>query len=274
MDAEPAADLRRLTDEARQIWDQKATWWDSHFGEDANLFVRPTVERLLDLQPGQRVLDIACGNGAFSRRMAQLGARVVACDFSETFLRLARARTAADLAGLIEYRLVDATDEAQVLALGPEPFDAAVCTMGLMDMATIEPLMGALSRLLKPAGRFVFAVTHPCFNTGGVTRVIEEEDRAGQLVTTRSVQVSRYLTPRIGQGVGVIGEPLAHTYFDRPLNVLFAPCFQAGFVLDSFEELAANPPREPAQHRPGSWSHFQEIPLFLVVRLRRWPATP
>jgi 2-polyprenyl-3-methyl-5-hydroxy-6-metoxy-1,4-benzoquinol methylase len=119
--------------------------------------IAPITERLLDLKRGERVLEIACGNGAFARRMAALGARVVACDFAEMFVERAQARTVEN-ADRIEYRVVDATDEAALLALGAQSFDAAVCTMGLMDMPEIDPLLRALSQLLKPRARVVFAV--------------------------------------------------------------------------------------------------------------------
>ena len=65
-----------LSGETRETWEQIAGFWDEHFGE-GNAFhralVAPAVERLLALQPGEHVLDAACGNGAFARRMASLG---------------------------------------------------------------------------------------------------------------------------------------------------------------------------------------------------------
>src|ERR687885_2751672 len=170
-------DLNRAT---REIWDSKARFWDERMGE-GNQFQRvligPASERLLQVQPDQVILEIACGNGVFSRRLASLGAWVVATDFSATFLDLARART-TELPERIEYRLIDATDESQLLALGKRRFDAAVCNMALMDMVTIEPLMRALAQLLRPGGRFVFSLLHPAFNNPGGTRLaLEEEDR-------------------------------------------------------------------------------------------------
>src|SRR5512136_2653255 len=112
-------DPNDLNRETQQIWDANARFWDARFGEGnafQRLLISPATERLLALRPGELVLDAACGNGAFSRRMAELGARVVAFDFSEQFLERARARTAerADLAGRIEYHHIDATDEAQL----------------------------------------------------------------------------------------------------------------------------------------------------------------
>jgi SAM-dependent methyltransferase len=89
---------------------------------------------LLKVQPGETVLDVACGNGVFSRRLAELGARVVAVDFSEKFVELARVRTEeAGYGDAVEYLVADATDEERMLALGEERFDGAVCNMALED---------------------------------------------------------------------------------------------------------------------------------------------
>jgi SAM-dependent methyltransferase len=272
--AHPMDEVHRVSQEAQEIWDRLAPWWDAKVGENANLTVWPTLERLLALRPDERVLEIACGNGAFARRMAELGAHVIACDFSAQFLRLAQERSNGrpDLAGHVAYRLIDATDARQLATLGQMgEFDAAVCVMGLMDMASIDPLLAALAKLLKPRGRFVFALTHPCFNTTGTKKVVEEEDQQGKLVTERSIKVSRYLRPWSTKGAGIDGQPAAHYYFERPLSVLFASCFRAGFALDGFEELAPPPPPDPSQLRPFSWAYFQEVPAFLVGRLRLIP---
>src|SRR5437762_11300760 len=169
-------DLDQLNAETQSIWDRNADWWDDYIGPEGNAFHRtsigPATERLLQVQPGELVLDIACGNGQFARRMADLGARIVACDFSAKFLERAR-RHNATYEDRIEYHQVNATDPAQLLKLGEGRYDAAVCTMALMDMAAIEPLAETLPKLLKPGGRFVFSVTHPCFNTTGVRRLVE-----------------------------------------------------------------------------------------------------
>src|SRR5438067_2306865 len=111
--------LKTFTRETQTLWDTKAEYWDELMGEEGNKFysmlVRPAAEKLLEVKPGERVLDVACGNGVFARRLARLGARVVATDYSPKLLERARARDSQDS---IEYRLVDATEEAQLLALG------------------------------------------------------------------------------------------------------------------------------------------------------------
>src|SRR5207247_568992 len=69
----PARDLQRAKAEVRAAWNESAAFWDQRMG-DGNEFVEvlvwPATERLLDLRPGERVLDVACGSGLSSRRLA------------------------------------------------------------------------------------------------------------------------------------------------------------------------------------------------------------
>jgi SAM-dependent methyltransferase len=263
-------DTAALTQESRAIWNTKAAFWDERMGVEGNAFQRllvgPATERLLALRAGELVLDVACGNGVMARRLAAGGAWVVACDFSEVFVERARARTAPELRERIEYAVADATDEEQLLALGEGRFDAVVCNMAFMDMATLDPLLRAGRRLLKPEGRFVFCLTHPCFNMPSHRKVAEEEDRGGQIVVTYSIKVASYLRPTVEKGGGMPGEPQPHYYFHRSLSGLLAACFGAGFVLDGLEEPAFS---EPIQSDLVlNWGHYPDIPPVLACRLR------
>jgi 2-polyprenyl-3-methyl-5-hydroxy-6-metoxy-1,4-benzoquinol methylase len=258
----------RLVAEVRDIWNTKAAFWDEHMG-DGNAFqlelISPAVERLLAVRHGERILDVGCGNGVSSRRLAHLGARVVAIDASARFLELARSRS-QELSDQIEYQLIDATDEAQLLALGEGRFDALVCNMVLMDMPVIDPLARAGRRLLAPGGRFIFAVQHPAFNSNAVRFCAETETRGdGIEVTRHAVKMSDYLVVPAGKGTGMPGEPEPHWYFHRPLHELFGAFFQAGFVLDGLEE----PALETRNTNPHelSWSNMPGIPPVLVARL-------
>jgi 2-polyprenyl-3-methyl-5-hydroxy-6-metoxy-1,4-benzoquinol methylase len=263
---------------ARQVhenWNKKAAFWDERMGE-GNAFQRvlisPATERLLKVRSTETVLDVACGNGVFSRRLAELGAAVVAIDFSEKFVELAQARTKeAGYCDAVEYLVADATDEERMLALGEERFDAAVCNMALMDMPTIDPLMRALRRLLKPTGRFVFSVQHPAFNSNAIRLVLEGEDRDGALVETYSVEVTGYLHVPPGKGAGMPGEPVPHLYFHRPLSELFGACFKAGFTVDGMEEPSFAEIGDGSRSDASpffSWENFPDIPPVLVARAR------
>jgi 2-polyprenyl-3-methyl-5-hydroxy-6-metoxy-1,4-benzoquinol methylase len=263
-------DRSQANDAAKRAWDQNARFWDERMGEGndfVEVLIWPATHRLLGLKPGERVLDIACGTGFSSRRMAAIGANVVACDFSEQMLKHARERS-GPLPSKIQYSAVDATDYDALLALGEGTFDAALCNMALFDMAEIGPLMQALSKLLRPGGRFVFSVIHPCFNNPHMSHVAEMEERDGNFVTTYSVKIYGYMSSTIKRGVAMSGQPVEHPYFHRPLSRLLGAGLEAGLVLDALEE-SAFPREHPHGSTPLSWGgNYSEIPPVLVARMR------
>jgi ubiquinone/menaquinone biosynthesis C-methylase UbiE len=253
----------------RDAWEANAEIWDARMGEEGNDFFNllcwPSLASLLDIQPGRRYLDIACGNGLTSRRLAARGCQVTAFDFSANLIEKAKARE--NPGSLIDYRVVDATDEQQLLALGDAQFEAALSNMALFDMANIEVLFQTLPRLLKSKGIFVFSITHPCFNNSSSVHTLEESDD-GEIKTVYSVKISRYMTPYHAMGLALRNQPKPQMYFERPLQYYLNLGFQNGFVLDGFEERAFQP--DGPQTSPLGWGgKFSEIPPVLVARFRK-----
>lgn len=257
-----------LSEQTRKIWDANASWWDEKVGE-GNQFQReligPATDKLLDVKERETILDIACGNGNYARRLADQGAQVMACDFSEIFIQRAQEKSKG-YENRIKFRVIDATDKEQLLALGRDRYDAAVCTMAIMDMVMINPLFQMLPRLLVPGGRFVFSITHPCFNSGHIVRVAEEEDLNGELNTRYGVKVFDYRDERPLMGIGIIGQPEPQFYFHRTLSTIVNTCFSAGFIIDGLEEPYFEPNAKAT--RVFSWSNFTKIPPVLLIRAR------
>ena len=271
----PESDWPELAEEAQSRWNQNAAFWDDYMGDENNTFhnilVRPAMESLLTVKPGDRVLDIGCGNGNYARRLAELGARVTAIDTSEEIIERARARSKGlvgnGTAGSIDYRVIDVCDITGLEALGSDTFDAAVSNMAVMDMAVVAPLFEGVHKLLKPGGIFVCSLTHPCFQAPYATRYVEQEDRDGEMIKKFGIKIERYLTPQPFEGLGIEGQPVPQYYFHRPLSVLLPLCFEAGFVLDGFEERSFDE-SVPANHA-FSWANFKETPPMMAMRLSR-----
>ncbi len=267
-----SAPIENANDKTRQAWNTNAAFWDAHMGDTGNDFVNvlqwPSLERLLPLRVGTRLLDIACGNGVMARRMARHGASVVASDFAAQMVELARGRTSVD-DGDIRYHVVDATDEAALRALGEGSFDGALANMALFDMAEVDPLFRALMHLLKPGGVFVFTLMHPCFNNPYALHTAEKEDREGNLITTYAMRVLRYMTPFMRRGLAIRGQPEPQIYFHRPLHDILGRGLAVGFVIDALEERAFAP--EHGQGNPQlAWNgNFSEFPPVMVVRMRK-----
>ncbi len=213
--------------ESLEAWDTNAEFWDSYMGDESNFFhcdlVRPYTERLLDVQIGDLILDIACGNGNFSERLTQFGAKVVAFDYSDKMVELARKRRVKALDS-IEFKQCDATSWNELLALANgRKFNKAVANMAIMDISDVEPLFKALSEVLCVSGSFVFSTHHPCFTQ-------PNED---------------YFSSCIHKGVAVEGQPVLQNYYHRSMQDIFNIAFKNGFYVDGFHEVPFDGEKEP-----------------------------
>lgn len=114
-------------------------------------WARRLVERV-DLQPGERVLDVACGTGVLARaaslRVGPAG-RVMGVDPNPGMLTLARR-----LAPGVEWR----EGQAQALPCEDQSFDAVLSQFGLMFVPAPESAMREMARVLRPGGRLAVAV--------------------------------------------------------------------------------------------------------------------
>lgn len=254
-----------FTEDSRHRWNKNAEFWDDYMGVDSNdfhrLLIKPYTEELLKICKGNKVLDIGCGNGNFSRRLLELGVIVTAIDYSEKMIECAKERTKEELHN-IDYRVIDCTNYNELMSLGIGNFESAVANMVLMDMSEIMPLIKALYNLLRVNGVFVFSITHPCFQTPGNRKIFEEEEIGNDIISRRSLQVSRYIKPETFEGVGIRKQPVAQIYFHRPLSQLFNMFFDNGFVLDGIVE----PTFEEDNKKRFEWI---EIPAVLIVRMRK-----
>ncbi len=118
----------------------------------------------VDPQPGERVLDLACGTGAMAERAARAGAIVTAVDLSPGLIETARKR-AADEGLDIDYRVGDCEN---LEGLEDASFDVAISTCGVMFAPDHEATARELARVVRPGGRIGLANWTP---DGGLGRM-------------------------------------------------------------------------------------------------------
>ena len=220
-----------------KAWEENAVFWDSFMGAHSNAFhrltVRPKVTELLNVQPDDFILDIACGNGNYSAYLAERGVSVVAFDYSPKMIELAKNRQ-SHLIDRIEFVVADATDHKSLLSLRRQkPFTKAVSNMAVMDISEIATLFRCVNQMLATNGVFVFATQHPCFVT----------------------LTEKYMTPHSYYGEAIKGQPQKQCYYHRSLQDIFHVCFQSGFVIDGFYE--------------ECFGDHKEIPAVMIVRARK-----
>ena len=101
------------------------------------------VLEMLNPKPGERILDVGCGEGSLTQKIVAAGAEVVGIDMSEEMIAAARGRG-------IDARLID----AERLPFARE-FDAVFSNAALHWVRDHDAMLAGVHRALKSGGRFV-----------------------------------------------------------------------------------------------------------------------
>lgn len=198
---------------------------------------------------GQAVLDAGCGEGYLSRLLAGRGASpVVGVDLCPELVDAARGQAADDKLD-IRYETADVA----AIPLDDATIDLIVANHVLNDLEDPAPAIVEFARVLRPGGRAVCLLLHPCFYGS-----------RGQAVDRDS-----YFRPRrIEQHFDVAGEvsPAPVVAWTRPLEDFAAAFTGAGLALTGISE----PHPSDQQRREDPWwdQNFSR-PLFLLLTARK-----
>ena len=233
------ADLQRRVQ--RYGWDRAAAHYEGFWAAQ----LRPAQDLLLDLAaaaPGERVIELACGTGLVTFRLArQIGetGRLVATDISEKMVEAVRARAEREGVHIDAKRM-----DAESLAFSDASFDLAVCALGLMYCPDPVAAMREMHRVLVAGGRGAAAVWGARRNCGWaeIFPIVERRVASevcplffqlgnadaladafrfagfGQVESRRLDVVLRYKTADDAIGAAFAGGPVAMAYsrFDGP----------------------------------------------------------
>ncbi len=249
------------------FWDNNASTWDEAMNEGSEFqlnLVEPDTLKFLNIQPSMKVLDIACGNGQMSRRLAELGAQVVAIDGSPKMIECAQQRSQGKN---ITYQVADVTKSEDLQFCESSQFDAVLCNMALMDIENIDPVFELAHKVLKDSGRFVFSITHPCFDKSVGPHITETHENKGTLKYTHSIKVEHYLTPEAMTVRAIPSLPSTHFFYHRSLGEYLNAAFSAGFSMSGIAEPAF--PQQSNQIEHKGWHNLSDIPVVLIVKLEK-----
>lgn len=166
MTEEESDEYDRHLERSRAVWDRRSESYERDERDLAPL--RETALDYLELQAGDRVLDIGCGPGTnFERLVDEVGERgsVVAVDYSPEMVKRARERVDERGWETVEVRQADATT-----ADFGEGFDAAVATLSMSVMPDQQAAVENVSDALRPGGTFVVFDIRPV--PAGPARVV------------------------------------------------------------------------------------------------------
>ncbi len=234
----------------RQGWESEAHNWAAFArtpGMDQSYqeVILPALLGLLP-PPGHLTLDLGCGEGRLSRRLGELGHRVVGVDASPTLVSFAVRHDNAEPAVL---------GDAAALPFGDEAFDLVVASMCLHDIDDLPGALRETARVLKPPGRLCAAIPHPLVTVGAFT----EPDGDAPFVITGSYLDEAPSRMKIDRG----GVRLTFHSKHRPLESYLRALEGAGLLTESIRETKV--PGELVARDPSE-RRWQRIPPFLHLR--------
>lgn len=242
---------------AKTSWGSVADWYAEHLmGDDTYhaKVVAPNLLRVLNLHKGS-VLDLACGEGYFTRLIADEGAKVTGADISQELIDAARAQDSVNL--------YVATPAEDLHMFANNSFDAVTCVLALQNMERIEPVFKEVARVVKTGGRFVFVINHPAFR-------IPKRSEWGfdERSNTQYRRLDGYLSAsraEIDMAPGKHGSKKTTYSFHRSLQDYFKALRTAGFAVARLEEWISHKESQSGPRKEAEDTARKEFPLFMML---------
>ncbi len=287
-------------------WNNVADWYDQYLSGDDTYhaqIILPNLLRILALKKGDKVLDLACGQGYFTRAFHAACARVIGIDAAPALIEKAKAiernserhpvsrrsvaqRSDGSTPGVkesfvpknsITYR-VATTDRLDFLAA--DSLDKIACVLAIQNIENIAATFNACAKALKEKGSFILVMNHPAFRIPKSSSWgWEEGHTAPPYAKATEGKQYRRLDSYMSESKAAIDmapgkQPTTNdkrqttTTFHRPLQVYFKTLANAGFAVTRLEEWISHRqsgtgPRKAAEDRAR-----HEFPLFLMLEAR------
>jgi len=242
-------------------WGKVAAWYGDYL-ENPDSYqsqvVLPNLVRVLALQPGERVLDLACGQGFFTKEFVKTGAKVVGADIAKELIEAARKNVSG-----VDFHVAPASK----LSFAKDgEFDAVVCVLALQNMEDLSAVCKEVARVLRKGGRFVMVLNHPTFRVlkrsswGWDAEAEMQYRRVDGYLSAAKIEVDMH--PGKGKKVETIS-------YHRSLQDFCKALFSATFVVSRLEEWISHKQSEKGSRQKAEDTARKEIPLFMTLEAQK-----
>lgn len=265
--AKPASKSQEPKAGSTTSWGPVAEWYDKHLEKSGDTYhdkvVHPNLLRMLGDIKGKHVLDLGCGQGIFSRLLADNGANVIGVDLGKELIDIAEKKndgykfnvhyfnsTAHDL-----FMVKDGTK------------DVVVCVLAIQNIEKLSETIAEASRVLKKGGKFIMVLNHPAFRNPRYTHWGYDEDEKIQYR-----RVDQYLSEskiKIDMTPGSHEDKKFTVSFHRPLQVYMKTFGKCGFAMTRLEEWESHRASQKGPKKAAEDKARKEIPLFLAMELTK-----
>ena len=258
-------------------WDAVAKWYDETVeleGSYQKELILPNLLRLMEIKKYEKVLDLACGQGFFSRAFAGAGATVVGADISKDLVRIAVEKSQTRLPKTFgQEEITYHVSPAHSLPfLKDGSVEKVAIVLALQNIEQFEETLKECARVLIPTGRLFIVLNHPAFRIPRASSWGFDEKAGVQFR-----RVDRYLSnskekismnPSLNTAKGIEKEIFTLS-FHRPLQAYVKALSKAGLVVRRLEEWNSAKVSEPGPRAKTENRARKEFPLFLAIEAIR-----
>lgn len=241
-------------------WGKVAGWYHNLLEKDDTYqknVILPNLLRLLAIKNGEVLLDLACGQGFFTREFFKHGAKVIGTDIAPELIVLARKSSPKE----IQYRVAPA-DKLDFLPNGS--IDKIILVLAIQNIENVKEVFQECGRILKPSGRLFIVMNHPAFR-------VPKDSSWGwdEKLKSQYRRIDRYLSEsKVKIQIHPGDRPLEYTLtFHRPLQFYFKALAKTGFAVMRLEEWESPKKSEPGPKATAENKARKEIPLFLFLEI-------
>lgn len=240
-------------------WGEVAEWYDSLLECSKDTYqekvIYPNILRLMNIKKEESVLDLACGQGYFSRQFHKMGGQVTGVDISSKLIEIAKNKSSKE----IKYFVSPAE---KISFLNKESFDKISIILAVQNIENINELFKECTRLLKEKGSLFIVMNHPCFRIpkssswGWDIKNNIQYRRNDLYMSEKKEKIEMYPGKKDGKFL---------LSFHRPLQFYFKFLEKNGFYVNRIEEWISHKISEKGPHKEAEDKARKEFPLFLFL---------
>lgn len=242
-------------------WSGVSHWYSDLVGDSGHYYhkqvILPNVKKILDLQPKDSLLDLACGEGVMERFIPE-DQKYLGIDIADGLLTAARKKAKS---AQHRFMLWNLTRPVKF----PEQYTKAVCILALQNMVDGKKCIQNAADGLQKNGQFVLVLNHPCFRIPRQSSWgMDEKNKLQYRKINRyysDLEIPIQMSP--GKNTG------KQTWsYHHPLQTYFSWLKQAGFVVEDCLEWVSDKESQGKAAKMENRARA-EIPLFLCLVARK-----
>ncbi|MDO8442907.1 MAG: class I SAM-dependent methyltransferase [bacterium] len=245
-------------------WGKVAGWYSDLLEKEEGTYqkdlILPNLIRLMDIKRGDVVLDLACGQGFFSREFLKAGAKVMGVDVARELIHLASEITKKEMPDAKAEFITSPADDLSFIK--EKSIDKIVIVLAIQNIENVAGVFKECQRVLKPSGKLFLVLNHPAFRIPKQSswqwdeKTNDQYRRIDQYLSESKIEIQMHPGDK----------PEEKTIsFHRPLQYYFKFLGKNGFAVDRLEEWNSNKKSQPGPRAKAEDKIRKEIPIFMFL---------